>query len=130
MRLSKHYDLGEFEAIDIIDNYMMSFSMGNAFKYLIRCNLSHPKGETVRDLEKAISYLRRERINFNVPKMPPTIRPTRFLDADIFSENLYLAIYNLVDIFWLTYDSEEDFIKVLRLIDTSISLISQELSNA
>lgn len=52
-----HYQGKKFEAIDIIDDYDLSFSLGNALKYLLRCD---SKGNAIEDLEKARWYLDRE----------------------------------------------------------------------
>lgn len=43
------------EAIDVVEH--MSFNLGNAVKYIWRCDL---KGKTVEDLEKAKWYINRE----------------------------------------------------------------------
>jgi len=45
------------EAIDIIEAYSLSFSLGNAIKYIIRAGKKESKSE---DLIKAIWYLNRE----------------------------------------------------------------------
>lgn len=52
-----HYQGKTFEAIDIIEDYDLSFNLGNAIKYILRCD---KKGCKKRDLEKAIWYLQRE----------------------------------------------------------------------
>jgi hypothetical protein len=48
---------GGMEVIDIIENYDLGFSLGNAIKYILRSN---KKGSAKQDLEKAIWYIRRE----------------------------------------------------------------------
>ena len=53
-----HYQgSGGMEVIDIIENYDLGFSLGNAIKYILRSN---KKGSAKQDLEKAIWYIRRE----------------------------------------------------------------------
>jgi translation initiation factor 2B subunit (eIF-2B alpha/beta/delta family) len=52
-----HYKSNGFEAIDIIEAYELSFSLGNSIKYILR---SDKKGNKKQDLEKAIWYLNRE----------------------------------------------------------------------
>ena len=42
---------GGMEVIDIIENYDLGFSLGNAIKYILRSN---KKGSAKQDLEKAI----------------------------------------------------------------------------
>jgi len=52
-----HYKGNKFESIDIIEDFSLNFNMGNAIKYILRCN---KKGNKKQDLEKAIWYLKRE----------------------------------------------------------------------
>lgn len=55
-----HYTAGPFESITLIDTFNMSFCVGNAFKYLMRCNSKAPKGRVEEDLNKAEWYLMHE----------------------------------------------------------------------
>ena len=48
---------GGMEVIDIIENYDLGFSLGNAIKYILRSN---KKGSAKQDLKKAIWYINRE----------------------------------------------------------------------
>lgn len=54
----KHYTCSkpEFETIEVIDAYGMDFSLGNAYKYIIRAK---SKGYLIQDLKKAAWYLQR-----------------------------------------------------------------------
>jgi thiamine biosynthesis protein ThiC len=53
-----HYQgSGGMEVIDIIENYDLGFSLGNAIKYILRSN---KKGSANQDLKKAIWYIQRE----------------------------------------------------------------------
>ncbi|MCZ0973141.1 DUF3310 domain-containing protein [Streptomyces albulus] len=52
-----HYTKGEFEVIDIIEDAEVGYRLGNALKYILRCE---HKGNKKQDLEKAIWYLKRE----------------------------------------------------------------------
>jgi hypothetical protein len=53
-----HYQgSGGMEVIDIIENYDLGFSLGNAIKYILRSN---KKGSANQDLKKAIWYINRE----------------------------------------------------------------------
>lgn len=52
-----HYKGKKFESIDIIEDFELNFCLGNAIKYVLRCN---KKGNKKQDLEKAIWYLKRE----------------------------------------------------------------------
>lgn len=52
-----HYNQGKYEVIDVIEDWNLGFSLGNAIKYIAR---SEHKGNKKEDLEKAIWYLQRE----------------------------------------------------------------------
>ena len=51
-----HYNHGEFETIDVIEDWSLGFHCGNAIKYISR---HKHKGTATRDIEKAIWYLER-----------------------------------------------------------------------
>lgn len=55
----KHYASidGHIQAIDIIEQYALNFSLGNAVKYILR---AQKKDDYYKDLQKAIWYLQRE----------------------------------------------------------------------
>lgn len=53
----KHYNIGAIEVIDVIEDWNLNFCLGNAIKYIARCE---HKGHKKEDLEKAIWYLKRE----------------------------------------------------------------------
>jgi hypothetical protein len=50
---------GKIEAIDVIENYDLNFSLGNAVKYILRAGFK-PDSSYVEDLSKAVWYLNRE----------------------------------------------------------------------
>ena len=52
-----HYNVGEIECIDAVESWDLSFNLGNAVKYICRCNY---KGNKELDLKKAIWYISRE----------------------------------------------------------------------
>ena len=52
-----HYVGAKLEAIDVIEDFDLGFNLGNALKYIVRCE---KKGNKQEDLEKAIFYLTRE----------------------------------------------------------------------
>jgi hypothetical protein len=55
-----HYNVGEIEVIDLIEDWGLGFHLGNAVKYIARAGRKTPTIEaTVRDLKKALWYLRR-----------------------------------------------------------------------
>lgn len=53
----KHYTYGKFEVLDVIEDWELNFRLGNAVKYIARCN---HKGKKIEDLKKAVFYLQRE----------------------------------------------------------------------
>lgn len=52
-----HYTHGKYEVIDVIEDWKLNFCLGNAIKYIARCEY---KGRKKEDIEKSIWYLRRE----------------------------------------------------------------------
>tara|TARA_B100000131_G_scaffold90220_1_gene86912 strand:- start:4358 stop:4648 length:291 start_codon:yes stop_codon:yes gene_type:complete len=51
-----HYNQGKYETIDVIEDWDLDFNCGNAVKYISR---HMHKGTAIRDIEKAIWYLKR-----------------------------------------------------------------------
>jgi hypothetical protein len=52
-----HYNAGNIEVIDAIEDWNLNFSLGNAVKYIARAD---HKGASIEDLQKAAWYLNRE----------------------------------------------------------------------
>jgi len=52
-----HYNQGKFEAIDVIEDWKLSFCLGNTIKYISRADF---KSNKLEDLKKALWYLQRE----------------------------------------------------------------------
>lgn len=52
-----HYNMGKIEVIDYIEDHNFNFNLGNAIKYISRCE---HKGKKVEDLKKAVWYIKRE----------------------------------------------------------------------
>lgn len=52
-----HYNKGNIEVIDYIEDKNLNFNLGNAIKYISRCE---EKGNKEEDIKKAIWYLNRE----------------------------------------------------------------------
>lgn len=67
-KLGEYYKQGDIEVIDFIDSYNLNFNLGNAVKYIARCNYKKDKcpncyansSTKVNDLRKAIWYIERE----------------------------------------------------------------------
>ena len=53
----KHYNQGNIEVIDFIEDKGLGFNLGNVVKYVAR---AEHKGKAVEDLKKAMFYLKRE----------------------------------------------------------------------
>ena len=56
----KHYESGKFECIEVMQEALGAdvtkhFCLGNAFKYIYRCNKKHDS--PVEDVKKAVWYL-------------------------------------------------------------------------
>lgn len=54
-----HYNTGKYEVIDVIEDWNLGFSLGNAIKYIARAGHKDPNA-TKEDLEKAVWYINRE----------------------------------------------------------------------
>ena len=52
-----HYNMGKFEAIDVIEDWNLGFNLGNTVKYISRAG---HKDNILQDLKKAAWYLDRE----------------------------------------------------------------------
>ena len=52
-----HYNMGKYEAIDVIEDWQLNFNLGNTVKYISRAG---HKDDIVQDLKKALWYLERE----------------------------------------------------------------------
>ena len=52
-----HYNVGTIEVITVIEDWKLNFNLGNAIKYIGRCEHKNNKTE---DIKKAIWYLERE----------------------------------------------------------------------
>lgn len=52
-----HYNQGKIEVIEVIEDWQLNFNLGNAIKYIARCEHKENKEQ---DLKKAIWYIERE----------------------------------------------------------------------
>ena len=52
-----HYNMGKYEAIDVIEDWNLNFNLGNAVKYISRAG---HKDDIVQDLKKSLWYIDRE----------------------------------------------------------------------
>ena len=54
-----HYNMGKYEAIDVIEDWNLGFNLGNTIKYISRAG-HKDKDKTIEDLKKSLWYLQRE----------------------------------------------------------------------
>ena len=54
-----HYNMGKYEAIDVIEDWNLGFNLGNTIKYISRAGYKD-KDKTIEDLKKSLWYLQRE----------------------------------------------------------------------
>ena len=52
-----HYNMGKYEAIDVIEDWNLNFNLGNAVKYISRAG---HKDDIVQDLKKSLWYIERD----------------------------------------------------------------------
>ena len=57
-----HYNMGKYEAIDVIEDWNLGFNLGNTIKYISRAG-HKDKTKTIEDLKKSLWYLQREIAN-------------------------------------------------------------------
>ncbi len=57
-----HYNMGKYEAIDVIEDWNLNFNLGNTIKYISRAG-HKDKDKTIEDLKKSLWYLQREIAN-------------------------------------------------------------------
>ena len=55
-----HYTDGKIEVIDFIEDKKLGYHLGNACKYISRCQLKNDGRDKVQDLRKAIWYIERQ----------------------------------------------------------------------
>lgn len=52
-----HYNVGKIEVIDFIEDKKLNFNLGNAVKYIARCQYKVGGAKRIEDLEKAAWYI-------------------------------------------------------------------------
>ena len=55
-----HYNFGKIEVLDFILDKNLNFLLGNAVKYIARCELKNGGKNRIEDIEKAIFYLNKQ----------------------------------------------------------------------
>ena len=54
-----HYNMGKYEAIDVIEDWNLGFNLGNTIKYISRAG-HKDKDKTKKKIKKSLWYLQRE----------------------------------------------------------------------
>lgn len=65
-----HYNTGNIEVIDFIEDQRFNFNIGNAVKYLSRAGRKDDS-KYVEDLKKAVWYINREINRYNACEIKP-----------------------------------------------------------
>jgi hypothetical protein len=55
-----HYTQGKIECIDFIEDKRLGYHLGNACKYIVRCQLKNGGKNRIEDLKKAAWYIDRQ----------------------------------------------------------------------
>jgi dipeptidase len=55
-----HYTQGKIECIDYIIDKKLSYCLGNAIKYITRCELKNGGKNRIEDLQKAVFYINKQ----------------------------------------------------------------------
>lgn len=55
-----HYNVGKIEVIDFIEDKNLNFNLGNAVKYIARCQYKVGGTKRIEDLEKAMWYIQHQ----------------------------------------------------------------------
>jgi hypothetical protein len=55
-----HYTQGKIECIDYIIDKKLSYCLGNAIKYITRCELKNGGKNRIEDLRKAVFYINKQ----------------------------------------------------------------------
>lgn len=62
-----HYNAGKIEVIEAIEDWMLTYHLGNAVKYIARAGKKDPN-KTIEDLQKAVWYINRRIENLKAEK--------------------------------------------------------------
>lgn len=121
-----YYNVAGIECEKVILQTKMDFSIGNAFKYVYRCNNVLPKGSFEEDLLKAI-YNLENGIKHHTNTFHGRASANKYinlLDREAFSENLWNALIAI-----LKGHADNTFIAE-NMYEVAINCIKQELEGA
>ena len=109
-----YYNTTSIELIDLIELLRLPFSLGNALKYIVRCNAKDSKGSFNHDLNKALYYLGREKENMQYTWEPVVYGPQ--IELTIKELNNLLPPYLGISIWWIFL-----YIKCNKVIESKAS---------
>lgn len=121
-----YYNVAGIECEKVILQIRMDFSVGNAFKYIYRCNNVLPKGSFEEDLNKAI-YNLENAIKYHTNTFSGRQNADKYinlLDSSAFSENLWNALLCI-----LRGHADNTYIPE-TMYTLAIEMIKQELEGA
>ena len=87
-----YYRVNKYESIEIIETFNLTFSIGNALKYLLRCNNIAPKGNRHQDICKAIWYLDREIESKKYKAIFYYTQIDTYISEDLYDKEIYDAL--------------------------------------
>lgn len=88
----KHYNVGKFEVIDVIEDWRLGFNDGNAVKYIAR---HMHKDNPVEDLKKARWYLEREILRLELQAQGRAVHPMGEAEPGTEVNEIIAALANL-----------------------------------
>ena len=91
----QHYNFGKIEVIEVVEDWKLGFNLGNAVKYIGRCE---HKGTKEQDIKKAIWYLERELKKYDLKDY---LKDISNVDIKRFSALQPIEIQGLYDREWL-----------------------------
>ena len=92
-----YYSVAGVSAEDVIDSMNMLHREGAALKYLFRCNKINPKGDIKEDMKKCRHYLARCLQFEPIPRDATASYWLEQIDSEVFDEDIYLAIVNIIN---------------------------------
>ncbi len=116
-----HYSRNELQPIDIIEDWFLSFSIGNAIKYLMRAGFKNINKKN-EDYDKAIWYLNRSLESFELESMINKYKPiNKKIPIDHVLEkwnDLHDNIKKVIEkLYWINiYTKRNDYEKEIKAI--------------
>lgn len=118
-----HYNSGGIEVIDVIEDWGLGFSLGNALKYI--CRAGRKTNDPLEDLKKAQWYIRRAMRNREIFKISGNTRISGIEVADAFEMDplfgdMILALWR-----YSMFYNENDLARIDSALDEIINYESK-----